>query len=101
MEEQSVSVNILDRKYKLTISKEDEAFLRQAASLIDSQARQFGKVYGYRDHQDLLAMVALSQITELTKIQENLKFKDKELIDKIKDINTLLEKYLHPSQNSL
>ena len=59
MENVSVTVNILERPYKLSVAHEAEPYLRQAASLIDSQARLFRKQYGDRDKQDLLAMVAL------------------------------------------
>lgn len=86
-----VSVSILDRKYKLNIAQEDEFFLRKAAQAIDNQAKSYGKLYAYKDHQDLLAMVALTQITQLTKIQENLRFKDTELIQKLSSIDQLLE----------
>lgn len=101
MEKLPVTVNILDRDYKLTIASDDEASLRKAAKLIDTQARNYGKQYGFRDHQDLVAMVALGQITELIKLEERLKFNDKELIEKLTDINTVLDEYLHPAQNSL
>ena len=96
-----VTVSVLGRKYKLKIAKSQEEMLRKAAQLIDSQARNYGDNYSYRDHQDLLAMVALEQATELNKIRENLKFKDGKLIDKIAEIDNALENYLHPTQNSL
>ena len=56
METIPVTVTILDRKYKLNISREEEAFLRKAAQAIDTQAKNYGKLYAYKDHQDLLAM---------------------------------------------
>ena len=96
-----VTVSVLGRKYKLKIAQSQEEALRKAAQLIDSQAKMYGNSYSYRDHQDLLAMVALEQTTELTKIRENLKFKDSKLIDKIAEIDNALENYLHPTQNSL
>ncbi|MCR4829164.1 MAG: cell division protein ZapA [Bacteroidales bacterium] len=101
METQSVTVTILERSYKLQIAAAEERYLRTAASLIDAQARLFGKQYSYRDHQDLVAMVALSQITELVKMQENQQYKDNELIKKLTEIDSLLEQNLHPTQNSL
>ena len=101
MENVSVAVKILERSYKLTIASSEESFLREAASLIDAQARLFNKQYGRRDAQDLLAMVALAQVTELMKIKENLKFKDTELAAKLTEIESILEKSLHPTQNSL
>ncbi len=87
METISASVNILGRTYKLRVASEDEEALRKAAEAIDTQAKSYGKMYAYNDHQDLLAMVALTQITQLTKIQDSLRFKDTDLAQ--------------PTQNSL
>ena len=61
----------------------------------------FKKQYGHRDNQDLLAMVALAQVTELIKTQDSLKFKDNELIEKLAEIDSMLNNNLHPTQNSL
>ncbi len=96
-----MNVKILDRNYKLSSTMQDERYVREAAALIDSQARLFGKMYGHQDHQDLVAMVALSKVTELVKIQDNLKYKDNELITKLAEIDSVLEQSLHASQNSL
>lgn len=70
MEQVSVTVSILDRKYKLRISEAEAGYLTKAAEIIDSQAKKYGEVYTYQDKQDLLAMVALTQITQLAKLQE-------------------------------
>ncbi|MBP5190631.1 MAG: cell division protein ZapA [Bacteroidales bacterium] len=101
MESVSVTVNILERSYKLTISPQEETYLRDAAALIDAQAKMFKKQYGHRDNQDLLAMVALAQVTELKKTQDSLKYKDNELIEKLTEIDSMLNNNLHPTQNSL
>lgn len=101
METVSASVSIMDRTYKLRVAPEDEAALRKAATAIDKQARQYGDMYAYNDHQDLLAMVALTQITQLTKIQDSLKFKDTDLAQRLQSIDSVLEAILHPTRNSL
>lgn len=101
MENISVTVNILERSYKLSIAVQEEKYLRDAAALIDAQARLFKKQYGHRDNQDLLAMVSLMQVTELMKTQDSLKYKDEELIAKLTEIDSVLENNLHPTQNSL
>lgn len=98
---QSVSVNILGRTYKLHVAAEDEEALRKAANTIDSQAKEYGKMYAYNDHQDLLAMVALTQITQLNKIQGSLRFKDTDLAQRLQTIDSLLGQILHPTRNSL
>lgn len=82
---------ILDRPYKLKVRPDDEHFLRKAAESIDSQARSYGKMYAYNDRQDLLAMVALTQITQLLELQDSLQYKDTKLASRLTDINELLD----------
>lgn len=101
METIAASVTILGRTYRLRVAAEDEEALRKAAETIDAQAKNYGGMYAYNDHQDLLAMVALTQITQLTKIQNSLKYKDTDLAQKLRSIDSVLEGILHPAQNSL
>ena len=101
METVSASVNILGRTYKLRVAAEDEEALRKAAEAISVQAKSYGQMYAYNDHQDLLAMVALTQITQLTKIQDSLRFKDTDLAQRLNTFDSIMEQILHPSQNSL
>jgi cell division protein ZapA (FtsZ GTPase activity inhibitor) len=104
METVSVSVNILGRTYRLRVAASGEASLRKAAQTIESQAKQYGNMYAYNYHQDLLAMVALTQITQLTKMQDSLRFKDTDLAERLQSIDSVLEGILHPAketQNSL
>ena len=101
METVSALVNILGRTYKLRVAAEDEEALRKAAEAISVQAKSYGQMYAYNDHQDLLAMVALTQITQLTKIQDSLRFKDTDLAQRLNTIDSIMEQILHPTQNSL
>ena len=91
----------MGRTYKLRVAAEDEEVLRKAADAIEAQAKSYGSMYAYNDHQDLLAMVALTQITQLTKIQNNLRYKDTDLAQRLLSIDKVLDGILHPAQNSL
>ena len=97
METVAASVTILGRTYKLRVAAEDEEALRKAAEMIDTQAKNYGNMYAYNDHQDLLAMVALTPITQLTKIQNSLRYKDTDLAQKLQSIDSVLEGILHPA----
>ena len=103
METVQASVGILGRTYRLRVAACDEAALRKAAQSIENQAKQYGNMYAYNDHQDLLAMVALTQITQLTKIQDSLRYKDTDLAQRLQSIDGVLNEILHPTttQNSL
>ncbi|MCQ2275086.1 MAG: cell division protein ZapA [Bacteroidales bacterium] len=91
MNELPATVHILDRPYRLKVSPDSEQFLRKAAEVIDTQARSYGKKYAYNDRQDLLAMVALTQITQLLELQDRLQFADTKLASRLTDINKLLD----------
>lgn len=91
MEEVSVSIVILDRTYKLRVKKQDEEILYAAAEMINSQIRDFSKLQPSRDRQDLIAMAAIAQMTQLIKIQNITEAQDSELIKKLNKINKLLD----------
>jgi cell division protein ZapA (FtsZ GTPase activity inhibitor) len=92
MDELPVTVTILGRKYKLKISSSEEPYLRKAADLIEQQARDYGKRYGHQDGQDLLAMVSLTQITSLIKMQERRNFQSDGLEERLNAISQLLDR---------
>ncbi len=101
METVAASVTILGRTYKLRVAASDEEALYKAAETIETQARNYGRMYAYNDHQDLLAMVALTQITQLTKIQSMPKSDNGEIERCLRNIEGMLDEVLHSSQNSL
>ena len=82
MSELPATIRILERPYKMRINADDEQYLRQAAALIDSQAKNYSKKYACTDRQDLLAMVALTHITQLLKLQTTHRFEDTQLEDR-------------------
>jgi len=91
MDELPVTVTILDRKYKMRAGGADEQYLRKAAELTDQQARSYGKMYAYQDGQDLLAMVSLTQISRLLKMQAGQQYKETQLEERLAAIDRLLD----------
>lgn len=65
MEIETVTVSILDRKYRLRVPDSQIEKLKAAAEMVDKTARDYGKKYAYQDYQDLLAMVSLTQMERL------------------------------------
>lgn len=94
-------VTVLGRTYGLKIEPEKEEALKKAAEIINSQAAIYEKVTASHNQQDLLAMVALGQITRLIRIQETLNYRDRQLMDQLTEIDNTMENYLHSAQNSL
>lgn len=68
MDSEAITVSILNRTYKLKSDSKQAIALQEAASMVDEAARKYGRMYAYRDYQDLLAMVALTQMERLINI---------------------------------
>ena len=92
MEEFSISVIIAERPYKLTIAKNEEETVRKAAKLINEKFKEFSKSYAYKDHQDLLAMIALQFTTQFLNLGKRISTKDMVIIEKLADIDEILTK---------
>lgn len=59
-----IKVSLGNRVYPLTIRREEEERIRQAAQRINDMLRAFESSYAVQDKQDLLAMVALQFATQ-------------------------------------
>ena len=92
MEEISITVRIADRQYKLTIEKEEEEIFRRATKLLSEKLMEYAQNYAFKDKQDLLALVALQYTTSSLKFEEQLSFKDSELVLKRNEIDNVLNK---------
>lgn len=67
----TIRVNIVDRYYPLKIDRKDEEKIRKAAKKINDTVMQYQKLYGNKDGQDFLAMVALQFVTRLVEAEEH------------------------------
>jgi len=91
MEEQSITVTIADRPYKLTVKREDEEIFREATKYINDRLKSYAANFSFKDKQDLLAMVALQYTTNALRNERVLAFRDKELVEKLVNLNTMLD----------
>ncbi|MDR1950602.1 MAG: cell division protein ZapA [Bacteroidales bacterium] len=90
MEEQSITVTIADRPYKLTVKREDEEIFREATKYINERLKSYASNFSFKDRQELLAMVALQYTTNALRNERVLAFRDRELVDKLANLNTML-----------
>jgi cell division protein ZapA len=70
MSELSITVKIAGRQFPLTIQREEEEAVRNAAKMVDEQFRFFSENYAVNDRADLLAMAALQMATAAQKAQK-------------------------------
>jgi len=91
MDELSITVLIADRTYKLSIDRKEEENLRAAAKAIDEQMKTYANHFQYKDKQDLLAMVALQFSINAIELDNQIKFSETGILNRLNEINGLLE----------
>ncbi|OFY09152.1 MAG: hypothetical protein A2X11_02435 [Bacteroidetes bacterium GWE2_42_24] len=91
MNEQTISVVIADRSYRLTIQGDQEAFIREAAKSINMKVKTYAEQYAYRDRQDLLAMVALQLASEGLMKDDSGQADHDQLKVRLNELNMLLD----------
>jgi cell division protein ZapA len=65
MDKVSLKIIIAGRTYPLTIKKEEEAAIREAADRINSNIKKLQGSYAVKDMQDLLAMTTLQMAVKM------------------------------------
>ncbi|OYU83026.1 MAG: cell division protein ZapA [Flavobacterium sp. BFFFF2] len=101
MEKLKIKLNVADRVYPLTVDPAQEEGLRNATRKIEQMIKQFESNYAVRDKQDVLAMCALQFASQLEQKQLDTVTMSQEHIDKLTDLNTMLQDFLHKEDRSL
>ena len=83
MAEVSLKILIAGRTYPLTVKKEEEEGVLNAAKLINEKMKEFEQNYSVRDKQDLLAMCALNLLTTLQNTPKKASEPEQELIHQL------------------
>ena len=94
MDELSITVVIADRPYKLKVDRNEEEGLRKAAKVIEEQMEKYATYFQFKDKQDLLAMVALQFSASTIDLEEQVKYRDNEMLEKFTDIDEVLTAHL-------
>lgn len=94
MDELSIKVNVANRIYPLTISRDEEEGIRKAAKLINERIKNLESTYDVRDVQDLLAMVALEYANQSSKLNNETTDLNHNLTEKASQIDEIISGYL-------
>lgn len=94
MDELSITVVIADRPYKLKVDRKEEEGLRRAAKVIEEQIEKYASSFQFKDKQDLLAMVALQFSASTIDLEEQVRYRDNEMLDKLAEIDKVLTEHL-------
>jgi hypothetical protein len=85
-----ISVDIAGRIYKVRVKRDEEEVFRNAVETVKTNIKEYANIYAYKDKQDLLAMVLLQYVTSYMKIKDDNLFDNKQLIEKLEEINSIL-----------
>ena len=95
MAEISLKILIAGRTYPLTVKKEEEQTVLQAAKMINDKIKELEVNYSVRDKQDLLAMCAINLLVA----QINISKKTPEM-EKLNQLDLFVSDYLQKESNS-
>ena len=91
----NIRVVIAERPYKMAVAREQEEYVRRATKLVNSTIESYSKAFNYKDHQDLFAMVALQNTTKTVRLEAERSFKDKEMEEKLRELDDILTEHLN------
>jgi len=90
----NINVSIAGRPYSLSINRNDEEGVREAAKKVNKAIRDYSDAFEYKDQQDLFAMMALQFATNSIQLEYEKSFRDKHMIEKLSEIDDLLEEQI-------
>lgn len=86
MEELSIKITICDREYPMKVHVADEARVRTAGKMVNSQVKAYKEKFGINDKQDLLAMVAFDCLVDSLRLKDSVTEEEQQLLDKIDNL---------------
>ena len=86
-----ITLVILDRPYKMRVKASEEETIRNAVKAINSRAAEYKNAFAYKDMQDILAMMSLEMSSKLIQLEENYQYVNERLINKLEEIENVLE----------
>ncbi|MCX6312174.1 MAG: cell division protein ZapA [Bacteroidetes bacterium] len=98
MGEKSVKINIAGRTYPLKVDSTEEAFVHEAAVLINKRVAQLEAGFVVKDKQDLLALTALQFATQYLEAKTKVVDDKDGLLSSLTEIDALMDSYLAKSR---
>ena len=86
----SIKINIANRTYPMTISRESEESVRKSVKKIEERLKFYEKNYAIKDRQDLLAMCLIEVATKLESVNDSIQGSNLEIEKTLLDIDSAL-----------
>jgi cell division protein ZapA len=91
MEEQTITVHIAERPYRLKIRKDEEEIIRRAVVEIDEKLREYSDGFSFQDKQDLMAMALLHFTSNGARLEQELAFREEDTAIRLEQLEGLLD----------
>jgi len=91
----SINIRIAGREYPIKSPAEEEFYLREAARLINERIKAY-RERGYREDQDILAMIAVDSIVARLKGDEYAKQLQQIVVERVNRLDKLVSPVLSP-----
>ncbi len=90
MDKYLINITIAGRNYRLKVDNEEEEHVRAAANAINEKIEMFSGNYAFKDKQDLLAMTAISFVSEHMKLKSETEDNAIISVEKLNEIDEIL-----------
>jgi len=87
-----IKITIAQRIIELRIQREWERYYREAEKIINDSFFHFAKQWAFRDHQDILSKLLISEVVKNIECNERLQEYEEDLIPKMIDLTELTDR---------
>lgn len=91
---QDIKLTIASRPYRMAVNREEEETVRKASEVLNKAIIEYSKSFEYKDNQDLFAMIALQNVANSIRLENEKSFREKELEIKLSEIDALLTTHI-------
>jgi len=87
-----IKITIAQRIIEVKIKREWERYYREAEKIINDSFFHFAKQWAFRDHQDILSKLLISEVVKNIECNERLQEYEEDLIPKMIDLTELTDR---------
>ena len=92
---QDITVTISGRPYRMSVERDEEETVRKASEVLNKAIIDYSKSFEYKDSQDLFAMVALQNVANSIRLEDEKSYREKELEIKLSEIDVMLTSHIN------
>jgi cell division protein ZapA len=92
---QNINLIISGRPYRMTVDSAEEETVRRASEVLNQAIIDYSKSFEFKDNQDLFAMIALQNVVNSIRLEDEKSYMEKELEKKLSEIDAVLTSHIN------